>query len=201
MIISRDSRSPYIVRAGSSTPPKKRKEPFHFCRYCGCETVYLEAYYAFLCQKCGAIVEEIDPEEQKAIEEQKRQQTESTYSIADGSAIYNPETHTRTNIRHGKIYPMSGAGRTVSIKTRDTIIDKLRMKDGRSKEMDMIFRAQDRQMESMGRTILEDKVELRRSSNVKSSDELRAEKSGTVGLSGAGKYNPTTARRTNLSFF
>jgi hypothetical protein len=59
---------------------------------------------------------------------------------------------------------------------------------------------QDRQMESMGRTILEDKLELRRSSNVKSSDELRAEKSGTVGLSGVGKYNPASGRRTRLSF-
>jgi hypothetical protein len=104
-------------------------------------------------------------------------------------AIYNPETYTRANIRHGRTYAMPGSGRTIS------------MKDGRSKEMDLIFRAQDRQMESMGRTILEDKVELRRSSNITSSDELRAEKGGTVGLSGAGKYNPATARRTRLSFF
>jgi transcription initiation factor TFIIIB Brf1 subunit/transcription initiation factor TFIIB len=199
-LIIRDSRSPYIVRAGSSTP-KKRKEPFHFCRYCGCETVYLEAYYAFLCQKCGAIVEEKDPEEQKAIEEQKRQQTESTYSIADGSAIYNPETYTRTNIRHGKIYPMSGgSGRTVSIKRSDTIIDKLRMKDGRTPEMDAIFKAQDEQLTARGQRILSDRLELRRSSNVKSSDELRAEKSGNVDLSGVGKYNPITGRRTRLSF-
>jgi hypothetical protein len=55
----------------------------------------------------------------------------------------------------------------------------------------------------MERTILEDRVELKRSSNITSSDELRAEKSGTgvLGLTGSGKYNPTTgSRRTRLSF-
>jgi hypothetical protein len=79
-------------------------------------------------------------------------------------------------------------------------IEKLRIKDGRTKEMDLIFKAQDRQMESMGRTILEDRLELKRSSNVTSSDELRAEKSGNVGLSGAGEYNPASGRKTRLSF-
>jgi hypothetical protein len=99
----------------------------------------------------------------------------------------------------------SPAGITIAIKGRqhednNEVIDKLRMRDGRSKEMDMIFRAQDRQMEAMGRTILEDRLELRRSSNITSSDELRAEKAGTVGLSGSEKYNPATGRRTRLSF-
>jgi hypothetical protein len=67
--------------------------------------------------------------------------------------------------------------------------------------MDHIFKAQDRQMEAMGRTILEDRLELRRSSNITSSDELRAEKQGVVDLSDYGRYNPTTGkRRTRLSF-
>ena len=48
----------------------------------------------------------------------------------------------------------------------------------------------------MGRKILEDRVELRRSANIRSSDELRAEKQGTVNLKGSGEYNPTTGRRT-----
>jgi hypothetical protein len=53
----------------------------------------------------------------------------------------------------------------------------------------------------MGRTILVDKVELQRSDNIRSSDELRAKKSGTVDLSGAGEYNPALlGRRTRLSF-
>lgn len=94
---------------------------------------------------------------------------------------------------------MPGSGRTISMK--DAITDKLRKKDGgRTKEMDQIFRAQDRQMESRGRTILEDKVELRRSSDITSTDELRAQKSGIVDLSGSGEYNPATSRRTRLSF-
>jgi hypothetical protein len=58
----------------------------------------------------------------------------------------------------------------------------------------------DRQMEALGRTKLEEKLELRRSSNITSSDELRAEKGGSVGLSGSEKYNPATGRRTRLSF-
>jgi hypothetical protein len=105
--------------------------------------------------------------------------------------------------RRGRSSP---GGITIPIKGRHSgednneIVDKLRMKDGRSKEMDMIFRAQDRQMESMGRTILEDKVELRRSSNITSSEELKAERQGTVDLSGSGKYNPALQRRTRLSF-
>ena len=197
-MIIRDSRSPHIVRAGSSTP-KKRKEPFHFCRYCGCETVYLEAYHAFLCQRCGTIVDEIDPEEEQ--QRAKEHQQEQTYTIADGSQPSHPDIYTRSNIKHGKTFAIPPAGHTVAIRRSDAIIDKLRRKDGRSLELDRILQQQDRQMESMGRTILEDKLELRRSSNVKSSDELRAEKSGTVGgLSGTGKYNTATGRGTRLSF-
>jgi hypothetical protein len=202
LIIRDSSRSPHIVRAGSSTPTKRRKEPFNsFCRYCGLETVYLEAYHAFLCQRCGTIVDEIDPkEEQKA----KEQQQEQTYTIADGSQPYHPDIYTRSNIKHGKTFaipPGVGSGRTMAIRRSDAVAERLRMKDGRSRELDRILQQQDRQMESMGRTILEDRLELRRSSNVKSSDELRAEKSsGTVGLSGAGRYKPATGKRPRLSF-
>lgn len=74
------------------------------------------------------------------------------------------------------------------------------MKDGRSKEMDAIFKAQDEQLTARGRTILSDRVELKRSSNITSSDELRAEKAGSADLTGFGKYNPVTGRRTCLSF-
>jgi hypothetical protein len=95
---------------------------------------------------------------------------------------------------------MPGSGRTISMK--DAVTDKLRFKDGRTREMDQIFKAQDKQMEAMGRRILEDRLELKRSDNIKSSDELRAEKAGSVwGLSGSTEYNPATGiRRTRLSF-
>jgi hypothetical protein len=94
---------------------------------------------------------------------------------------------------------MPGSGRTISMK--DAITNKLRMKDGRSREMDQIFRQQDEQLTSRGRTILEDKLELRRSGNILSIDELKVEKQGTADLSGSGKYNPATgSRRTRLSF-
>jgi hypothetical protein len=86
---------------------------------------------------------------------------------------------------------------------KDAVTDKLRFKDGRTKEMDAIFRAQDEQLTSSGRTIISDKLELKRSANIRSSDELRAEKSsgtGIVDLSGTGKYNPAPRRRTRLSF-
>jgi hypothetical protein len=56
------------------------------------------------------------------------------------------------------------------------------------------------QLEANGRTITSDRLELKKSYNVLSSDELKAEKGSTVGLSGAGKYNPATGRRTRLSF-
>jgi hypothetical protein len=190
-------RSPYIVRVGSGNPPKRKKGPYNFCNFCGFETVYVDAYHAQYCNKCGAI-EDIDPEKLEAEQEQERQARKQTYMIADGSAIYNPDTYTRSNIRHGRIFAMPGSGRTIAMK--DAVIDKLRMQDGRTKEMDQIFRAQDRQMEAMGRTKLEDRLELRRSNNITSSDELKAEKQGTVDLSGAGKYNPATGRRTRLSF-
>jgi hypothetical protein len=121
------------------------------------------------------------------------------FSINDGSTIYDPETYTRANLRHGRTYAMPGSGRTISMKY--AITDKLRMKDGRTKEMDAIFKAQDEQLTPKGRTILSDKVELRRSGNILSSDELRAERQGRVDLSGAGKCNPATgSRRTRLSF-
>jgi hypothetical protein len=126
---------------------------------------------------CGA-VEDVDPEKLKAQQEQERLQREVTYTMADGSPIYNPDVYSRTNIRYGRTFAMPGSGRTISIK--DAVIDKLRMKDGRTREMDAIFKAQDEQMTARGRKILEDRVELRRSDNIKSSDELRAEKAGTV---------------------
>jgi hypothetical protein len=83
---------------------------------------------------------------------------------------------------------------------KDAVTDKLRFKDGRTREMDAIFRAQDEQLTSRGQKILSDRVELKRSSNVKTSDELRAEKAGTLDLTGTGKYNTATARRSRLSF-
>jgi hypothetical protein len=188
-------RAPFIVRAGSGNPLRK-KPPFNFCSYCGCETVYFDSFHAQFCNHCGA-VEEIDADKLRAQEEQERLQREVTYSIADGSAIYNPEAYSRHNIRHGKTFAMPGSGRTISMK--DAVIDKLRYKDGRTREMDQIFKAQDEQLTSTGRTIISDKVELKRSSNVTSSDELRAEKSGTVSLKGAGEWNPVSGRRTRLS--
>jgi hypothetical protein len=189
-------RAPFIVRAGSGNPPKK-KEPFKFCSYCGCQTVYLDSFHAQYCNHCGG-VEEIDADKLKAQEQQERLQREVTYSIADGSAIYNPDTYTRHNIRHGKTFAMPGSGRTISMK--DAVTDKLRSKDGRTREMDAIFKAQDEQLTSTGRTILSDKIELRRSDNILSSEELKAEKSSdTLGLSGSARYNPATVSR-RMSF-
>lgn len=67
--------------------------------------------------------------------------------------------------------------------------------------MDEIFKAQDEQMMSRGRTILEDRLELKRSDSIKSSDELKAEKTGTLGLKGAAEYNPAASRsRTRIAF-
>jgi hypothetical protein len=169
---------------------------FNFCKYCGCETVYVDSLHALICNHCGAVLD--PPDKLKAQQQEERQLRESTYTIADGSAIYNPDIYTRQNIRSGKTIAI-GSGRGHTVNMRDAIQDKLRMKDGRTKEMDQIFRAQDRQMEAMGRTILEDRLELRRSSNITSSDELRAEKTTTTYC----YYNPTTAgssRRTRLSF-
>jgi hypothetical protein len=145
-------------------------------------------------------VEEIDAEKLKTQQEQERLQREVTYTIVDGSPIYNPDAYSRTNIRHGRTFAMPGSGRTISMK--DAVTDKLRFKDGRTKEMDAIFKAQDEQLAATGRTILSDRLELKKSYNVLSSDELKAEKSsGTMGLSGAGgEYNPATGRRTRISF-
>jgi hypothetical protein len=148
---------------------------------------------------------EPDPEEMQKAIEHENQSNAPVFSTADGSRIFNSSSGGHYDSMFGRRGRSSPGGVTIPIKGRNhdgdnEIIEKLRMKDGRFKEMDMIFGAQDRQMESMGRTILEDKVELRRSSNITSSDELRAEKAGTVGLSGAGKYNPATSKRTSLSF-
>lgn len=120
------------------------------------------------------------------------------FLVSDDSAIYDPETYTRANIRHSKTFAMPGSGRTISMK--DAITDKLRMKDGRTREMDSIFKTQDEQMEARGRTILEDRLELKRSGNITSSDELKAKKQGTVNLKGSGEYNRAFGRRTQLSF-
>ena len=150
--------------------------PLNFCNYCGFQTVYVDSFHAQYCNHCGA-VEEIDAEKFKAQQEQERLQREVTYTIADGSPIYNPDAYSRTNIRHGRTFAMPGSGRTISMK--DAVTDKLRFKDGRTKEMDQIFKAQDEQLTATGRTILSDRLELKRSSDITSSDELIAEKGNT----------------------
>jgi hypothetical protein len=68
------------------------------------------------------------------------------------------------------------------------------------KEMDAVFKVQDRQMEARARKILSDRIELKHSDNIKSSDELRAEKAGAVGFNDSGEYYPATRRRIRLSF-
>ena len=67
-------------------------------------------------------MEEIDAEKLKAQQEQERLQREVTYTIADGSPIYNPDAYSRTNIRHGRTFAMPGSGRTISMK--DAVTDK-----------------------------------------------------------------------------
>ena len=64
---------------------------------------YVDSLHAQYYNHCGAIID-IDPEKLKPQQEQERQQTESTYTIGDGSAIYNPDVYTRSNIKHGKIF-------------------------------------------------------------------------------------------------
>lgn len=152
-MIIRDSRSPYIVKVGSGNP-KRRKGPYNFCKFCGCETVYIDSFHAQYCNHCGAVLD-IDPEKLKAQQEEERQLRESTYTIADGSAIYSPDVYTRRNIRSGKttIVPI-GSGKTHTVNMRDAIADKLCMKDGLTREMDQIFKAQDEQLTARGRTIL-----------------------------------------------
>jgi hypothetical protein len=63
-----------------------------------------------------------------------------------------------------------------------------------------IFKAQDEQLQSRGRKITQDKVELRQLDNILSNDELKAEKAGNLGLSGAAEYNSATGRRTRSAF-
>jgi hypothetical protein len=197
-------RSPYAVRAGSSSPryrpPAVSGQRDHWCKHCGGQTHYWPEMRGLYCNQCGTLEEDTD--ELKAQLEAEKLREESTFDMADGSAIYSPGMYSPSNIRKGKTIAVgSGKGHT-TINMRDAITDKLRYRDGRTREMDQVFKAQDRQMESMGRTIKSDRVELKRSSNITSSDELRAERSsGTVGgLSGAGEYNPATGRRTRLSF-
>jgi hypothetical protein len=64
-----------------------------------------------------------------------------------------------------------------------------------------IFRKQDDQLEANGRRILSEHLKIDRSTSITSSSELRAEKgTNSVGLSGAGEWNPATGRRTRLTF-
>jgi hypothetical protein len=214
--IIKRSRAPYIRKVGKGHriggepffeergPPPYKPQTVKHCSFDGARMVYVSSMRCFYCNVCSNVME-LDPNEvQNAIQYENESNT-PTFSTADGSRIFNSSGGQYDNSMFGRGRRSSSQGGiTVAMKTReDLITDKLRLKDGRSKEMDAIFRQQDKQMEAMGRTILEDKLELRRSSNVKSSDELRAEKSssGTVAdLTGSGKYNPATGRRTRLSF-
>jgi hypothetical protein len=122
---------------------------------------------------------------------------EATFTLADGSDVFSPEAYSPSRIRSGKTIGI-GTGKARTINMKDAIIDKLRYRDGPTREMDEIFKAQDRQLESTDRQITSDRLELRRSDNIKSCDEFRSEKlgHGYVDLSGAGKYNAATNRRT-----
>jgi hypothetical protein len=196
-------RSPYISKAGtgSSSYNNSNRKKYTFCNHCGGNTVYWPQYHGLWCNHCGTLEE--DSDELNAQLELEQMEQQSTFSLSDGTDVYSPEAYTYSKLRNSSrntgrrtIFPV-GAGRR-----QDLITDKLRMRDGRSREMDAIFKAQDDQLTSTGRTITGDRLELRRSSNITSSEELRAEKGeGSFDLSNTGRYNPATgSRRTRFSF-
>jgi hypothetical protein len=131
----------------------------------------------------------------------KRAATEANrplFKTADGSRIFDSEHPTTSGTARS-----TAGGITIPIKSSTNVTDRLRYKDACTREMYDIFRKQDEQLEANGRRILEDKVDIRQSENICSSDELRVDKAGNgnVGLAGAGSYyNPATGRRTRLTF-
>lgn len=199
-------RAPYITRTDSNKSDKKPHGRTSVCPYCGSISYYWEAQQGYYCNACSTLEEETD--EMKARFEAQKLQQEATFEMADGSAIYSPCVYTPSNIRTGKTIGIGGGGgghgrRTIiPVGRKDAVIDKLRRsRQGLTPEMDRIFKAQDEQLtSSSGRTITEDRLELKRSDKITSSDDLKAEKTGSVGLKGAGEYNPATVRRTRLSF-
>jgi hypothetical protein len=211
--IIKRSRAPYIRKVGGNVPriqdpfeenkgpPPYKPQTVKHCSFDGARMAYVSSMRCFYCNVCSNVVE-LDPYEVQNAIQYENESNSPVFGTADGSRIFNSTDD--SSIFGGRRSRSSAGGITVAMKTReDLITDKLRMKDGRSPEMDRIFQQQDRQMEAMGRTILSDKLELKRSSNIKTSDELRAEKSGNVvDLTGTGgRYNPATGRRrTRLSF-
>lgn len=77
----------------------------------------------------------------------------------------------------------STGGITIPIKSSKSITDRLRYRDARTKEMYDIFKWQDDHLQDTGRKVTEDNIQLHKSHNITSSDELKSEKAGTVDLS------------------
>jgi hypothetical protein len=157
--------------------------------------VYVPTQKAFYCNSCGAM-KELTPEAAQALQDYERSLTQPpAFSLVDGTPIQSGAQFDR----YGRSTYATPGGITIP-KHPMSMVDKLRYeKQGLTQEMDAIFRRDDERLQATGRTIIEDKLELNRSNSITSSDELKAEKSGSVGLKGSAEYNPAMRRRTRLS--
>jgi hypothetical protein len=99
---SGNRRLPYISNT-SGGPESGKNDPI-FCKLCGNSMYKIESFHALVCDNCGAMDDlPLTEEEIRA-----KQQQESTFSIADGSVIYNPDDYSSRGLRQHKHYTSPG---------------------------------------------------------------------------------------------
>src|SRR5215213_1553158 len=83
---SGNRRLPYISNTSGGAPGSRniKNDPI-FCKLCGHSMYKVESFHALVCDNCGAM----DDLPLTEAEIRAKQQQESTFSIADGSIIYN----------------------------------------------------------------------------------------------------------------
>lgn len=95
-------RIPYISNTAGA--PGIRKNDQIFCKLCGHSMNKVQSFHALVCSNCGAI-DDLPMTEQEI---KAKQQQESSYTVADGSLIYNPDDYSSYGLRQRKHFVTPG---------------------------------------------------------------------------------------------
>jgi hypothetical protein len=179
---NKGTRIPYISNT-SHTPGTSKNDPY-FCPSCGHGMYKVQSLHALVCPNCGAMDDlPLTEEEIRA-----KQQQESTFSIADGSVIYNSDDYSSGSLRQHKHY-MSPGGITRKV---PSVEDKIH--DSQKSDAEHIMDKESALLTKDGNiriTSREDTIE--QSSDIINGSDLIASK-GNIDISSIGGSKRSSSR-------
>jgi hypothetical protein len=165
-------RIPFI--SNTSGASGRQNDPI-FCKLCGHSMYKVESFHALVCDNCGAM-DDLPLTEQEI---RAKQQQESTFSIADGSIIYNQDAYSDNNLRQQKHYTSPGG----ITRKMPSVEDKFRHTEKSDAEKIMDYESDKLVADSYGSIKITGRVdEVNRSSDILSGEDFAFSK-GNVDIS------------------